>query len=543
LKRADRRAAVSAPLGERGRLFVVTRDEMRRMDADAIARGTAGETLMERAGELAADVLRRRFRRELRRGVLVVAGKGNNGGDAFVIARHLLLRRVPVEVILVARESEVAGDARANLLRWKRMRGPIREIAQGGLIVLAERASRAGVIVDGLFGTGLRGTLDERSQAIVEALNAAPAPILAVDVPSGLDADRGLPLGAAVQATVTVTFAYPKVGLIVHPGAEFAGEVVVADIGIPPEALREVAPRQRVLTSARVGSALPRRSPDSHKGIYGHVLVLAGSLGKSGAALLCGRAALRAGSGLATIASPAPALGGHLAQTPELMTEPLPDHEGGWRFANDDAPRLLRLFDGKDALVFGPGIGVTPATRALSEWLIASSPLPLVIDADGLNCLAGQIGWLKRHRCPIVLTPHPGEMARLLACSTGDVQGDRVDAARRLAADYGVTVVLKGARTVIADPGGVVAINPTGNPGMASGGMGDALAGMIGSLLAQGLEATEAAEVGVFWHGAAADRVASRLGEAGLLASDVIDELPPTLRGLQDELFADAPRY
>jgi ADP-dependent NAD(P)H-hydrate dehydratase / NAD(P)H-hydrate epimerase len=542
LKRADRRGSDSAaPLGERGRLFLVTSDEMRRLDADTIARGTPGETLMERAGTLAADVVRQRFRRELRRGVLVVAGKGNNGGDAFVMARHLRRRRVRVEVALAARESDVAGDARKNLLRWKRLGGGIREIARGGLTTLAEAASRAGVIVDGLFGTGLRGTLDESSQAIVETLNSAPAPILAVDVPSGLDADRGLPLGAAVQATITVTFAYPKVGLVVHPGAELAGEVVVADIGISREALRTVAPRQRLLTPTAVGSALPRRAPDTHKGSYGHVLVLAGSLGKSGAAMLCGRAALRAGAGLTTVASPSPALGRVLAETPELMTEPLPDHDGGWRFANNDAQRLLHLFDGKDSLVFGPGIGVTPATRALCEWLIASSTLPLVVDADGLNCLAGHIGWLKKRRSPLVLTPHPGEMARLLSCSTGHVQENRVDVARRLAADYGITVVLKGARTVVADPGGVVAVNPTGNPGMASGGMGDALAGMIGSLFAQGIQATEAAEVAVFWHGAAADRVASRRGEAGLLASDVIEALPPTLRGIQDDLFADAP--
>src|SRR5262249_21032822 len=258
-----------------------------------------------------------------------------------------------------------AGDARTNLLRWKRLGGGIREIARGGLTTLAEAASRAGVIVDGLFGTGLRGALDERSQAIVETLNGAAAPILAVDVPSGLDADRGLALGAAVQATTTVTFAYPKIGLVVYPGAELAGDVVVADIGISREALEAVAPRQRLLTSAAVGAALPRRAPDSHKGSYGHVLVLAGSLGKSGAAMLCGRASLRAGAGLTTIASPSPALGMVLAETPELMTEPLPDHEGGWRFASNDAQRLLHLFDGKDSLVFGPGIGVTPATRAL----------------------------------------------------------------------------------------------------------------------------------------------------------------------------------
>ncbi|MBI2962368.1 MAG: NAD(P)H-hydrate dehydratase [Deltaproteobacteria bacterium] len=534
--------AGAAPLEDRGRLYVVSSDEMRGMDRRTIELGTPGEVLMERAGALAVEVLRERFATALRRGVVVVAGKGNNGGDALVMARHLRRRRAKVEVFLAAGADEFGGDARTQWLRWTRAGGRAREIGgAGGLAALAAAAGRAGVVVDGLFGTGLRGGLDERSRAIVATLNASSAPILAVDVPSGLDADRGVALGDAVQATLTVTFAYPKIGLLVHPGAELAGEVVVVDIGIDPRALAEVAPRQRLLTPRAVAAALPPRAPDGHKGSYGHVLVLAGAVGKSGAALLCARGALRGGAGLATLAAPAPALGPVLAHTPELMTEPLADHDGGWAFSSDDQPRLLRLFDGKSAAVFGPGVGTSPLARALTEWLIGASPLPLVIDADGLNCLAGQVGWLKHKRCPIVLTPHPGEMARLLAGSPGEVQADRIGSARRLATTYDAVVVLKGARTVIAAPDGVVSINPTGNPGMASGGMGDALAGLIGSLLAQGLAPAEAAEAAAFWHGAAADRVAARRGQAGLLATDVIEELPPTLRDLQARLFADAP--
>lgn len=219
------------------------------------------------------------------------------------------------------------------------------------------------------------------------------------------------------------------------------------------------------------------------------------------------------------------------------MTALLPDHDGAFAFSVADSARMLHLLDGKSAIVFGPGVGTTATVRTLTEWLIGSSPLPLVIDADGLNCLAGQIGWLRRKRGPIVLTPHPGEMARLVSGARDAVQDDRLGAARRLAGDYGVTVVLKGARTVIAAPDGLVAINPTGNPGMASGGMGDALAGMIGSLLAQGVPEGEAARAAVFWHGYAADRVARRRGEAGLLAGDVIEELPPALAELQGGLF------
>jgi NAD(P)H-hydrate epimerase len=316
--------------------------------------------------------------------------------------------------------------------------------------------------------------------------------------------------------------------------------VVVADIGIDPTALSSATPRGRLMTTDAVAAALPPRASDSHKGTYGHVLIAAGAVGKSGAASLCGRAALRAGAGLVTLASPAPALTGILAATPELMTEPLADENGGWVFEAGGSARLVAALEGKSAVVFGPGIGVTPATRELTRWLIASSPVPLLIDADGLNCLAGDLSWLEQRRSAIVLTPHPGEMARLAAGSTGDVQGDRVGAARSLAERHGIVVVLKGSRTVIASPGGLVAINPTGNAGMASGGMGDALAGIIGSLLAQGLEPAQAAEAGVFWHGAAADRVAARRGEAGLLASDLIEELPPTLREMQARLFGVA---
>jgi NAD(P)H-hydrate epimerase len=514
---------------------------MRRLDALTIEGGTPGDVLMERAGTLAAEVLHERFQRNLRRGVVVVAGKGNNGGDALVVARHLRRWRVPVSVFLAAPPSRLQGDARENLLRWKRMRGPVHELTPGRLIALAEATARGGVIVDGLFGTGLRGEIDEPARAIIETLNAAPAPILAVDVPSGLDADRGVALGAAVQAAVTVTFGFPKIGLLVHPGVELAGEVVLADIGIEPRALARATPRARLLTSDTVAAALPPRPRDSHKGSYGHLLIAAGALRKSGAAALCSRAALRAGAGLVTLASPAPALVGQLVATPELMTEPLADDEGAWTFGSEGRARFLAALEGKDAVVLGPGIGVTPATRALTRWLVESSPLPLVIDADGLNCLAGDLSCLDRKRGPIVLTPHPGEMARLAGFSTSEVQSDRLRAARLLAERHGVVVVLKGSRTVIASPSGLVAINPTGNPGMASGGMGDALAGVVGSLLAQGLEATEAAETGVFWHGAAADDVAARRGEAGLLASDVIEALPPALKVMQAALYGPPP--
>jgi NAD(P)H-hydrate epimerase len=467
----------------------------------------------------------------------VVAGKGNNGGDGLVIARHLKRQRVRCEVFLAGRAGEATGDGALNLRRWRRAGGRVREIDVAGLPALAAALTGCGVVVDALYGTGLRGPLSERAVAIVETMNAAAVPILAVDIPSGLDADRGVPLGAAVQATATATFAFPKVGLLLHPGADHAGEVAVVDIGIAAEALDAVKPKQFLLTKEAVPAALPPRAPDSHKGSFGHVLVIAGSRGKSGAALMAARAALRAGAGLVTVAAPASVLSGIVLHTPELMSETVPEHDGAVAFSSAESAAFLRLLDSKDAVVFGPGVTTAPGARALTEWLISSCPLPMIIDADGLNCLAGQIGWLRRKQAPIILTPHPGEMARLAGRSRDEVQSDRIASARSLAVDYGVAVVLKGARTVIAGPDGMASINPTGNPGMASGGMGDALAGIIGSLLAQGLEAREAGEVAAYWHAYAADRVAARRGEAGLLASDVIEELPPALHELQELLY------
>lgn len=521
----------TAPVGERGRIFAVSAAEMREIDRRTIAGGVAGEVLMERAGAGAVELLRARFPKECRRGVVLVAGRGNNGGDALVMARLLRRGRVRTEVFLAGRGGDLGGDAALNLRRLEKAGGRVRELGRVGLGRLAEAASGAGVLVDGLFGTGLRGPLDEGAQAIVETLNSTPAPILALDVPSGLDADRGLVLGAAVQASVTATFAFPKIGCLLHPGVDLCGELAVVDIGVSRAAVEAVAPKGRMLTPGAVAIALPPRAADTHKGTFGHLLVLAGSAGKSGAAVLCGRAALRAGAGLCTVAGPAVA--GAPVVVPELMTEALPEDGGAWSLTSSTPAEVLRALDGKDAAVFGPGIGVTPATREITEWLVASSPVPLVIDADGLNCLAGQLGWLRKKRSPVVLTPHPGEMARLVSASTETVQSDRIGAARKLAADFDVVVILKGARSIVAAPDGRVSVNPTGNPGMASGGMGDALAGIVGSLLAQGLPAFEAAEVGTFWHGYAADRVAARRGEAGLLASDVIDDLPPALQDIQ----------
>lgn len=514
-------------LGEGGLVTAVTAAEMRAIDRATIEAGTPGLRLMERAGEAVALVLRRDFAAALRRGTLVVAGRGNNGGDGLVVARLLRRRRSKVEVVLVGERGALSTDASANLGRLERAGGRVDPFDRIGIDGFVERLRRAGVVVDALFGTGIRAPLDGRSIAVIEAMNAAEAPVVAVDVPSGLDADRGMPLESAVQATTTVTFAFPKVGLLLHPGVDLAGEVVVADIGVAAAAVAAVRPRHALIAEGFLPRRVPPRALDSHKGSYGHVLVVGGSRGKIGAVAITARAAFRSGAGLVTVAGVAPDLGLVLSVTPEVMTAPLPER-GGEPLAGKAPGGVAKLLAGKSAVVVGPGLGTGDGAEQVLRAVLASD-LPVVVDADGLNLLADDVQALRERDAETVLTPHPGEMGRLVGRSTAEVQADRLELARALASSTGAVVVLKGARTLIAAPDGAVVINATGNPGMASGGMGDALAGIVGSLLAQGVPPFDAAAAAVHWHGLAGDRVAARLGDAGILASDVIDELPSAL--------------
>ena len=375
--------------------------------------------------------------------------------------------------------------------------------------------------------------------AAIAAINACGAPVLAVDIASGLSADTGTPLGAAVRATLTATFGYPKVGQLLYPGVEHTGLLAVVDIGIPREALAAVAPRTTLLEGEEVGALLPPRRRDAHKGDFGHVLVIAGSRGKTGAALLAAQAAVRSGAGLTTLAVPGTLQAVLEAQVREAMTAPLADTGDGAAALADGAVADVLVAD-RGAVVCGPGLGQAPATRELVRHVVRQCAAPLVLDADGLNAVAGT-SVLRERPGPTVVTPHPGEMARLSGGDTTRVQADRLGTARAFAGAERVVVVLKGARTVVASPDGATAICPTGNPGMASGGAGDVLAGVIGALLAQGLAPYEAATLGVFAHGAAGDAVAARQGEVGLLATDLAAELPATFARLQAAARPEAP--
>ena len=520
-------------------MIAVTATEMRALDRWTIEHGTPGHVLMERAGAGAACVLRERLRAP-RGPVVVVCGPGNNGGDGFVVARHLRRARVPVEVWLAGRPDQVHGDAARMLARWRRVRGTVHDLTGADRVdALCRRLGAAAAVVDALFGTGLNAPVRGVAAGTIEAINTCGAPVLAIDIASGLSADTGMPLGAAVRATVTATFGFPKVGQLIYPGVEHTGLLAVVDIGIPPEALAAVQPRVSLLEQQEVGRLLAPRPRDAHKGTFGHVLLVAGSRGKTGAALLAAQGSARAGAGLVTLAVPATLQPALEARVREAMTVALGD-TGAGAAALSDGAALEDLLAGRTAVVCGPGLGLADATRSLVAELIRRCRVPLVLDADGLNAVAGT-DLLRARAGPTVVTPHPGEMARLLGTDTARVQADRLGAARAFARDQNVVAVLKGARTIVATPDGGAAISPTGNPGMASGGTGDVLAGVLGGLLAQGLAPFDAALLGVFAHGAAGDAVAARRGEVGLLASDLLAELPPTLARLQTAARPEAP--
>lgn len=513
-------------------MYLVTAQQMRDLDRLTIESGTPGHVLMERAGAGATAALLDAFPQVRATPVLVFAGKGNNGGDGFVMARLLKKEGVTCEVILTATKDEVKGDALRNLKAFMRMRGRIHEVTSSERLAdVREKLSECGLVVDALLGTGLSAPVQGLMAEIIAMINASGIPVVAVDTPSGLDTDRGEPLGTAIRAALTVTFGYPKIGLIQPAAQAEVGRLEVVDIGIAPQALATVKPGLVLLTQVSIGALLRPRTVDSHKGDFGHLLVLAGARGKSGAALLSGGAALRMGTGLVTLAGPASLNTIFSSVVVEAMTVPMPEREDGSLALNERA--VAEALQGKSALAFGPGIGVSTDTIGLARWLLVNSTVPLVIDADGLNCLATDLSMLREARVPVILTPHPGEMARLAKVSNAEVQSQRVDIARTFAREHRCYLVLKGSRTVIATPEGDVWINPTGNPGMASGGMGDVLTGTISGLLAQGYAPDQACQIGVFLHGYVGDRAAEEKGPVGILARDLIERLPRGIHSLR----------
>jgi NAD(P)H-hydrate epimerase len=510
-------------------LPVLTAAEMRDADRRTIEEiGLPGAVLMENAGAAVARVVEERF--PAARRPFILCGKGNNGGDGFVIARRLLARR-PLTVLLGAR-ADVRGDALLHLGVLERSGGTVQEAPDAAAWASAlGQAAGSEVIVDALLGTGLRQEPSGlAARAIADLLawsRERGVPVVAVDVPSGLPSDTGEVGWPTLEAAVTVTFAAHKYGHVLPPACDRVGEVSVAEIGIPAATLR---PRLWLLEAADARAAYPPRAASAHKGVFGHVLVIGGSVGKTGAAVLAAGAALVSGAGLVTVATAEPALPVVASARAELMTEPLPVSASGG-LDREAVARALALAKERDAVVLGPGLGQQASTQEFVREFVRRCAAPLVIDADGLNALAGGKGPERlRRNAPTVVTPHPGEMARLSGSTTQEVQRRRLEAARALAMEAGVVVVLKGQRTIVAGPDGRAAVNPTGNPGMATGGTGDVLAGMVGALLARGTEAWTAAGAAVYLHGAAGDLARDRRGEESLVAGDLLDALPEVLR-------------
>lgn len=507
-----------------------------------IDRRTSGEygvpslDLMEHAGAGVVEFLSSRYGPLRGKGIAIICGKGNNGGDGLVVARLLIKQGVEARTLLLSNPETLQGDARANYDALAALSPP--EIVPDLAAWKQTKASLAGtaIIVDALLGTGLTKPLSGFLLEVVRDLNELPgAARIAVDLPSGLSADTGEMIGESIAASASVTFTAPKYAHVFPPACERVGEWRVVQIGTPPEALEGDRELFLELTSSEDVEwlSVPRKM-DSHKGTYGHVLIVAGSLGKTGAAALAAKSALRSGAGLVTIAAPASCVPVIASLGMEYMTEPLPENAEGTISAGA-IERLRALVEGKTVLAIGPGLGTGSETREAVRAIVNRYRLPMVIDADALNAFAGRMDEMETGGRVRVLTPHPGEMSRLAGIETAEIQKRRVEVAREFAMHHQAQLVLKGSRTLVASPGGQVAVNPTGNPGMASGGTGDCLTGLIAGFLAQfaARNVVEVVRAAVYVHGLAGDLAASVVGEASLIAGDVVEAIPRALLSLK----------
>lgn len=501
---------------------ILTADQMREADRRTIEDiGIPSLVLMENAGRQVVAAMESFFQDLAERRVAVVGGKGNNGGDGFVVARTLHQRGVDVSVFLVGQVGEIKGDARINLEILGRLGMTVVEVADEGQWELHfSEISGHDLIVDAMFGTGLKSALSGLYETVIGDINGSGIPVVAIDLPSGLSADTPDVIGDCIEATVTVTLGAPKLPLILPPAEQKSGEVVIADIGIPAEVIETLeGPRVELLTRDYVRALISPRAADAHKGDFGRVLIVAGSRGKTGAAVLAAQGALRSGAGLVTVATPRGAVPIVAAHSPEYMTEALEETLDG-TVDYSAAEHVLALT--ADVMVVGPGLGRGEAVTTFVRELLDKTEIPLIFDADALNAFADEPAALVgREGRDLIITPHPGEMARLVGCSVDDVQADRLGIARDFASAHRVYVILKGHRTLIATPDGKIFVNPTGSPGMATGGTGDVLAGMLAAWVAQLLDAEAACRLAVYLHGAAGELADADEGEVSMTAGDL----------------------
>ncbi len=517
---------------------LISAEEMQAIDRQAIDQlGIPGVVLMENAARAAAEVFCREFSHYSPGPVLVMAGKGNNGGDGYVMARVLADRGWQVQTLVLGQLADIGGDARVMLDILLQLELPVSFVSEPKSLRSGFAAAAPSLIIDALLGTGLRSAVRGLYAEAIEIINSSGRPVFAVDIPSGVDGSSGRICGSAVRADLTVSFDHAKIGHGSFPGAAQVGDLEILDIGIPETGRPELTTDVTLVDALDARAWLPLRLPQGHKGSFGHLLLLAGSTGKTGAAALAGQAAVRSGCGLVTVGTPASVNDILEVKLTEAMTCPLPDQQG--LLTEQAQGTIAQLLAERQALAVGPGLGQSEGLGKLLVWLLQQAELPVVIDADGLNLLVGRLEVLENYSGPPpVLTPHPGEMARVTGLTVAEIEADRFAVARDFARKYGVVLLLKGPRTLIVSPEGRVRINGSGNDGLASGGSGDVLTGVIGGLLAQGLEPFTAAALGAWLHGRAAELVADGQGTAGMAASDLLSHLPVARRELKEGVCA-----
>lgn len=490
--------------------------------------------LMENAGIRTVEIIDDLLVAPQGKTVVILAGKGNNGGDGLVIARHLINAGVTVDTFLLGTPEGMTPDAYTNYSILHKMTGriyPLTEDQHLDRLMLSLLVSD--LIVDAIYGIGFKGSLNDFDSRVVTMVNWCKSPVVAVDIPSGVEADTGEVHGEAVKAMQTVTFALPKIGLVLEPGKNYTGTLTVADISIPSMLLEDKNLKTNLITENMIRPFIRPRRPESHKGTYGHALFIGGSAGMTGAVMMSAGAALRAGAGLVTAAIPKSLLPVVESGLLEVMTIPL-DETRQETIALDALPAIANIMETMSVCAIGPGMSRYSEANAILRFVLEKADMPVVIDADGLNALEGNHEILKNRQIPVVLTPHPGEMARLIGKSIEEVQSNRMELARTFAAEHGVTLVLKGNKSIVATPSGEIYINITGNPGMATAGSGDVLCGLITGLIAQGLKAQDAAIAGVYLHGLAGDYAGEVRGQRGLIASDLIAGLPDILKRIEN---------
>ena len=514
---------------------LITGSQMASIDRRAIDSGVPGIELMEAAGQGATRVVENLLGELQNRHIVILCGKGNNGGDGFVIARQAAQSGAKVQVFTATSAREITGDAKTNL---DRLPPDIVQIVDH-IATVQNALVNADIAIDALLGTGIQGSPRGIYADLINALTRAQCPIVAVDIPSGLNADTGKIEGPCATATCTVTFARPRIGHFFYPGRAQCGKLHLIDIGIPPSAIERERISTYLIDNRRCARLLPHREPDAHKGDCGRVYILAGSVGLTGAAALAANAALKGGAGLVTLGVPKSLNDILETKVTEAMTHPLPEVKKVRCLSLRARGDIQRACRNADSIAIGPGLGTHRETVELIRRLVRDLGCPAVIDADALNALASDLDAIRACETPLVLTPHIGEFARLTGCSIAEIQHDPIARALKFASHVGATIVLKGAPTIVATPEGETHINPTGNPGMATGGTGDVLTGLLAALIGQGLNPSDAACTAVYLHGLAADIAAQKTGHISLIASDIIENFATAIHQIRNDATRD----